>query len=386
MTTFTVPSTFKIGFIGGGQLARMSAYQAYRYGMQTGALTSVSGGDPMEEVTPHCFRGSFYDYSTLKKLTDWADVITLENEFLDGELLEKIKKDTGTPIYPSPETFKLIENKRIEKDTFRSAGIPVAGYRIVRSPDDLKAAGASFGWPYILKSSKGGYDGYGNAMVHNHEESIKAFSALGGTSGKEIIAEERIDFTKELAVLVARNDFGTVTYPCVETIQVDHICKTVIAPAPIPRSLREQACELAVAATEAIKGTGLFAYEFFLTADNEIILNESAPRPHNSGHYTIEGCETSQFENHIRSVSGLPPGAATMRKPCAVMINLLGQENAPAELRVNDKWRQFDDVHIHVYGKKNSRTGRKMGHLTVLGVNPDDTMSTAEKMAAKIVL
>jgi len=379
-------SSFKLGIIGGGQLARMSAYQAYRYGIQVGALTSSSGNDPMEEVTPHCFRGSIHDFETLKALADWADVITLENEFLDGELLEKLKHETGTPIYPSPSSFRKIENKRIEKETFRDAGIPVAPFMVIQQPDDLKDAGTKFGWPYILKSSKGGYDGYGNATVKNIREASEAFMKLGGNAGREVIAEQRIPFTHELAVLTARNEHGMVIYPCVETIQENHICTKVIAPARIPRALRVQACELAAAATEAINGKGLFAFEFFLTADNAILLNESAPRPHNSGHYTIEACITSQFENHVRTVIGLPPATADMRTPVAVMVNILGKVNGAA-IAHNKQYFGFEkDTHLHIYGKKDCRIGRKMGHVTVLGQNPEECLRQAKMVDEGIVL
>lgn len=370
-------SSFKLGIIGGGQLARMSAYQAFRYGIQVGAVTSPSGIDPMEEVTPHVFRGSINDFDTLKKLADWADVITLENEFLDGDLLERLKQETGTPIYPDPSSFKKIENKRIEKETFSNAGIPVAPFMVINNPDDLKEAGTTFGWPYILKSSKGGYDGYGNATVKNIKEASEGFSKLGGTSGREIIAEQRIAFTHELAVLTARNEHGMVIYPCVETIQENHICTKVIAPARIPRALRVQACELAAAATEAINGKGLFAFEFFLTADNSILLNESAPRPHNSGHYTIETCITSQFENHVRTVIGLPPAAVDMRAPAAVMINILGKVNGAATAKNEQHFGFEKDTHLHVYGKKDSRIGRKMGHITLLGTHSDELLQKA---------
>lgn len=379
-------SDYKLGIIGGGQLARMSAYQAYRYGIQVGAITSVSGNDPMEQVTPHIFRGGVSDFDTLKKLADWADVVTLENEFLDGDVLQQIQEQTGTPIYPTPASFKKIENKRIEKDTFRNAGIPVARYMVIQEPDDLSKAGAKFGWPYILKSSKGGYDGYGNASVSSAEEAAKAFSKLGGTAGKEIIAEERVDFVKELAVITARNKFGMVTYPCVETIQENHICKTVIAPARIPKALREQACELARAATEAINGIGLFAFEFFLTDDNQILLNESAPRPHNSGHYTIEGCKVSQFENHVRTVTGLPPAPAPMLAPAAVMINLLGKVTGKAVLQLNGDIRDYEHAHVHVYGKSDSRKGRKMGHITLTGQNQEELLEKAAYLEQKIIL
>lgn len=378
---FEVKASFKMGIIGGGQLARMSSYQAFRMGMQIGAVCSPSGNDPMEQVTPHIFRGDVSGYETLMELANWADVITLENEFLDADVLARVQKDSGTPVYPSPETFRLIENKRIEKETFSDAGIPVARFMVVSCDDDLKKAGAKLGWPYVLKSSKGGYDGYGNAMVANQDEARRGFDKLGGNKGREVIAEETITFVKELAVMVARNEHGAVAYPCVETIQENHICTRVIAPARVDRNLREQCEKLAIKAAEAIDGKGMFGFEFFLTEEGEILLNESAPRPHNSGHYSIEACTASQFENHVRAVCGLPLAEPKMRSNSAVMINMLGISSGEAILSCSERPdTDNEEVHIHSYGKLQCRDGRKMGHFTVMGENPEAVLERALKL------
>ncbi len=377
---------FRIGFIGGGQLARMSAYQAGRFGFKTGALTSPSGNDPMEAVTPHTFRGDANSEETLLELAEWSDVITLENEFLDANLLRKVSEKSGTPIIPSADAFEKVEDKFIEKTTFSNAGIPVATFAEVKNEADLKSFGAKTGWPYVLKSAKGGYDGYGNKTVGTVREAAKAFDDLGGNSGKQIIAEEWVTFEKELAVIVARNEFGTVIYPCCETIQENHICKVVIAPAPVDRHIRKQAEEIAVSAMEAIGAYGLFAFEFFLTKDGRLLLNESAPRPHNSGHYSIEACQTSQFENHIRTISDMKPGSTAMRSPYAVMINMLGKKSGPAIMTGFEALDEFEDTHLHIYGKQVSRPGRKMGHLTLLGNNPQELLQKARNIESNIYL
>ncbi|MCH8556210.1 MAG: 5-(carboxyamino)imidazole ribonucleotide synthase [Balneolia bacterium] len=384
-SAFEVKASFKLGIIGGGQLARMSSYQAFRMGMQVGAVCSPSGTDPMEQVTPHIFRGDVSGYETLMELAKWADVITLENEFLDADVLARVQKDSGTPVYPSPETFRLIENKRIEKETFSDAGIPVARFMVVSGDDDLKKAGAKLGWPYVLKSSKGGYDGYGNAMVANQDEARRGFDKLGGNAGREVIAEETISFVKELAVMVARNEHGAVAYPCVETIQENHICTRVITPARVDRDLREQCERLAIKAAEAIDGKGMFGFEFFLTEEGELLLNESAPRPHNSGHYSIEACTASQFENHVRAVCGLPLAEPNMRSNAAVMINMLGIGSGDAVLSCSERPdTDNEEVHIHSYGKLQCRDGRKMGHFTVMGENPDAALERALKLESII--
>jgi 5-(carboxyamino)imidazole ribonucleotide synthase len=209
---------------------------------------------------------------------------------------------------------------------------------------------------------------------------------LGGSARREVIAEAFVDFRMELAVQVARNQTGTVVYPCCESIQEGHICKTVIAPARISESLRHKAEEMAVAAIEAIDGIGLFAFEFFLTKDDRILLNESAPRPHNSGHYTIEGCVTSQFENHVRAVMGLPLGSTRLRRKAAVMVNILGKQNHAAVAENTSGLFHTEDAHLHVYGKRYSKVGRKMGHITVLGDDIETTLNRATWLADHITL
>ncbi len=390
-----------IGFLGAGQLARMSAAVVMRLGMRA-AVFSGSGEDaasspggvpgrdtkfePLEWMTPLRFTGSFDDEDALVRFAEMCDVVTLENEFLDGELLLRVRDRSGTPMWPSPESFLKLESKWLEKETFRKAGIPVTPYGLITSVEDMAGFGEQHGYPFVLKSSKGGYDGYGNRTVRNPGEAGDAFASLGGDAGRELIAEAFIPFHKELAVQVARNRAGTTVYPCCETIQQGHICKTVIAPAPIDDLIAEEARRKAVEAVEAIDGIGLYAFEFFLTDDGRLYLNESAPRPHNSGHYTIEGCVTSQFENHIRAVMGLPPGPAGMRFPVAVMENILGTRNGPAIALVpGDLWTA-KEVHLHIYGKQSSRIGRKMGHLTVLGEEFVGTAGRAADFVSKITL
>ena len=382
-----------IGFLGAGQLARMSAAAVMRLGMRAAAysgtcnwntldVSALSAGgsvlQPLEWMTPLQFPGDFDDEEALIRFAGMCDVVTLENEFLDGQLLARVEAKSGTNILPSPASFMKLESKWLEKETFRKAGIPVTPYKKITAEGDLESFAQVHGYPFVLKSSKGGYDGYGNKTVYTPGDHSRAFASLGGDAGHELIAEAFIPFHKELAVQIARNRTGTAVYPCCETIQKGHICKTVIAPAPVHRLIAEEACRLASSAVEAIDGIGLFAFEFFLTEDGRLYLNESAPRPHNSGHYTIEACITSQFENHIRAVMGLPLGPADMRVPAAVMENILGSRNGEAIVKVPDELWKTKEAHLHIYGKHSSRIGRKMGHLTILG---DDLIETAQKAA-----
>ena len=375
-------SDFIIGFLGAGQLARMSALQAFRYGIQVAVFSDRPEDEPVQFMTPHSFSGSFGDVDSMLKFAKTCDVITLENEFIASEILHELQEKSGTPIYPSPESFSKIENKLIEKQTFENAGIPVTPYKLIRTDTDLADFGKKHGWPFLLKSSKGGYDGYGNETVRNEIDAVEAFEKLGGTAGHDIIAEAFVDFIHELAVQVARNETGHVVYPCCETVQENHICVAVKTPAPVSEKIQKRAQELALKATETIDGKGIFAFEFFLTESGEVLLNESAPRPHNSGHYSIEGCITSQFENHIRAVCGLPLGDPSLIKPSAVMINLLGTHNRNAV--IEHAANAAAAGHLHSYGKLQSKPGRKMAHFTLLGDDLDMTYEIALEITKQI--
>jgi len=377
-------ANFKMGFLGAGQLARMSALQAFRYGIQVSVFSDRQEHEPVQFMTPFSQTGSFDSVKDMTAFAETCDVLTLENEFISSVVLEEVQEKSSTPIYPSPKSFALIENKLIEKQTFEEAGIPVTPYELIQNEDDLTAFGDKYGWPFMLKSSKGGYDGYGNETIRNNDEAVMAFENLGGNSDRDILAEAFVDFTKELAVQVARNETGHVVYPCCETVQKNHICVGVQSPAQVDDSIRKKAQELAVKAAEAIDGKGIYAFEFFLKEDDELLLNESAPRPHNSGHYTIEGCITSQFENHVRAVLGLPLGSAKLRSPAVAMINLLGTNDRKSQVDNASKALKTADGHLHIYGKVDSRTGRKMGHFTMLGDDVTEIYEKAQRLTKEI--
>lgn len=377
-------ANFRLGFLGAGQLARMSALQAFRFGIQTGVFSNRKENEPVQFMTPYSYSGSFVSVSDMAAFAKTCDIITLENEFIDSAVLAKVQEQSGTPIFPSPASFAKIENKLIEKQTFEQAGIPVTPYALVKNETDLKKFGDKHGWPFLMKSSKGGYDGYGNETVEKIEDAQKAFKTLKGEEGHDIVAEAFVDFTHELAVQVARNETGTRVYPCCETVQKDHICVAVKSPAPVSEKIQKRAQQLAVAATEVIDGKGIFAYEFFLTRNGEVLLNESAPRPHNSGHYTIEGCVTSQFENHVRAVLGLPLGSTERRAQAVTMINLLGADKRVAKVENALEALEASDGHLHIYGKLDSKPGRKMAHYTLLGNTMEEVYNEAVKLTENI--
>lgn len=382
----SLSSSFTIGFLGAGQLARMSALQAFRFGLQVAVFSDRKEDEPTQFLTPFSYSGSYSDVDSMLEFADKCDVITLENEFIDSGVLKELELRSGTPVYPSPESFALIEDKLIEKQTFEKAGIPVTPYRKITAVSDLISFGKEHGWPCLIKSSKGGYDGYGNKTVRSADSAEEAFRQLGGDQGHTLIAEAYVRFTHELAVQVARNQTGHVVYPCCETVQKNHICVAVKSPAPVTSAQQERARELALKATGAIDGTGLFAFEFFLTANGDILLNESAPRPHNSGHYTIEGCVTSQFENHVRAVCGMALGSSELIRPAAVMINLLGTHHRASRIENSGKAVMEPDGHLHSYGKLISKKGRKMAHYTLLGDEVEKTYSRALQLTEEIAI
>ncbi len=366
-----------IGILGGGQLARMSAYQAYKLGFDI-AILEKHKNSPAGQLTKNEFVGWVDNKQILKKFSRRSDIVTLENEFVDYKQLEFIEK-LGKKVLPSSKTISLIQDKLIQKQTFKRNKIPVANFIEIKDNTTYKKAAKDLGEKFILKSRKMGYDGYGNYKVENEKDFIEGIKKLSSRHSN-LLAEEFIDFKMELAIMVARSKHEIKTYPVVQTIQKNHICHTVIAPAQISEKLKKITTEIAVKSVESVKGFGIFGVELFLTSSNKILVNEMAPRPHNSGHYTIEACTTSQFENHIRSVLDLPLGSTNMVKPFAVMINLLGKKEGKGIVDNYPESLANENIHLHIYGKDKSRLGRKMGHITILGENLNSILNQAKKI------
>ncbi len=368
----------RIGILGGGQLARMSAYQAYKLGFEV-AILEKEFQSPAGQLTEHEFVGWVDDKDLVREFAQGCDVITLENEFIDYQDLEFIEKKLRKKVLPTSKTISLIQDKYIQKKTMRRNGIPVPDFIEVKSSLNYKKISKKLGEKFILKSRKMGYDGYGNALVTDLESYADGIKRLSERHS-ELMAEEFIDFKKELAVMIVRTKNEIKSYPVVETIQKKHICHTVIAPARIEKKYLKEAEDIAVKSVEAVKGFGIFGIELFITKNNKLLVNEMAPRPHNSGHYTIEGCITSQFENHIRAVLNLPLGSTEMVKPYAVMINLLGKKEGAGTVENYNEALKNDVVHLHIYGKAKSRLGRKMGHITITGNNLKSILTQAKEV------
>jgi 5-(carboxyamino)imidazole ribonucleotide synthase len=321
----------------------------------------------------------------LEKFIETSDIITLENEFIDPEILDKIA--LKRQVYPSADTMRLIQDKFIQKETFLNAGLPLPLFEKVESIEDLKEFGKKHGFPFVVKARKYGYDGYGNATVFNEDGISEAWNKFNsGENKRDLMVEKFVDFTKELAVIVARNAKNeTEVYPCVETVQYRHICHEVISPAEIDENIRNKARQIALSSVNAINGVGVFGVELFMKKNGEILINEIAPRPHNSGHYTIESCYTSQFENCIRAVCGLPLGSSKMIVPAAVMINLLGIRDGVGVPENVEELLRHRNVFLHLYNKKSSRSGRKMGHITSIADTQNEARTIAKSAADSIV-
>ncbi len=366
-----------IGILGGGQLGRMMAFDAQRMGMRV-VILDPDPNAPAGQVANQHIVGSFRDPFKIAELAQTCDVVTVEIEHVDTDALEALEKQ-GVVVQPSAQTIRLIQDKYAQKQHFDALDIPVAPF--VDVPDERAAytAAEQLGLPMVLKAKRLAYDGRGNAVVYTRDEIPQAVKALGGQA---LYAEGWIPFTKELAVMIGRGlDGSVVAYPVVETIQKDNICHTVSVPAAIAPSLMKQAQAIALEAIRSLDGAGIFGVELFLQADGKVLLNEIAPRPHNSGHYTIEACDTSQFEQHIRAITGLPLGKTDLRVPAAVMVNILGRENEEATQALVDAVLDIPGASLHWYGKSESRPQRKMGHVTVTG---DTLVDIAERLGPLI--
>jgi len=372
----------RLGIIGGGQLARMTAIAALPLGVEVIVLEK-NPHSPAARLSPDCIIGDWSDPKTLMKFAEQCEVITLENEFVDAAALEVLEQ-AGHKVFPGAACIAVTQDKFTQKSVLQNAGLAVPRFCSVNSPEQIVAAGTNFGWPMILKTRRNGYDGKGNFTLKSEGDIAAGWRALGGGQNK-LMVEAWFPFVKELAVIVTRGlDGATAVYPVVETIQRNHVCHVVKAPAQIPDDLAKRAAALAKHAMEAVGGIGSFGVEMFLSATGELAINELAPRVHNSGHYTIEACDCSQFENHVRAVLGWPLGNPLMVAPAAVMVNLLGTEKTSGQPRGLDAALHMTGARVHLYGKLMSGPRRKMGHITVLENSVDEAQDVAERAAQKI--
>ncbi|WP_132432535.1 5-(carboxyamino)imidazole ribonucleotide synthase [Pseudonocardia endophytica] len=380
-----------VGMVGGGQLARMTHQAAIALG-QTLRVLAASPQDPAARVTPDVVAGDPDDVEALRELARGCSAVTFDHEGVPQDVLASLEAD-GVPLHPAPSAQIHAQDKLVMRRRLSGLGLPVPPFTEVTSPDDVRGFGAEHGWPVVLKAVRGGYDGRGVWFLHEADDAVVADLLEAGTP---LMAEGAVTMRRELAAQIARSPFGqAAVWPVVETVQVDGQCARVFSPAPglsAARSAEAQGIALRVA--EELGVTGLLTVELFecaprsdsgagIDTDGELVVNELAMRPHNSGHWTIEGARTSQFEQHLRAVLDYPLGSTAPTAPAVVMANVLGAAEAPSmsmDERLHHCMARFPGARVHLYAK-GERPKRKIGHVTVLGDDMDEVRERAELAA-----
>ncbi|MEQ4498493.1 MULTISPECIES: 5-(carboxyamino)imidazole ribonucleotide synthase [Nocardioides] len=368
-----------LAVIGGGQLARMMAQPAIALGLPLRLLAEAEGVSAAQVVPDHVV-GDYRDLATLRRVTDGCPVVTFDHEHVPTEHLHALEAD-GVAVRPGPDALVHAQDKAVMRTRLAELGVPCPRNAVVASPDEVEA----FGLPCVLKTTRGGYDGKGVWFVRSLEDCAEPLRAAA-EGGVGLLAEELVDFRRELSALVVRSPSGqAAAYPVVASTQRDGICHEVVAPAPdLDPELGGQAQEIALRIAGELGVTGVLAVELFETNDGRILVNELAMRPHNTGHWTQDGAVTSQFENHLRAVMDLPLGSPAPRARWTVMVNILGSDDT----EVGRLWDGFPhalarDPHlrVHLYGK-DLRPGRKVGHVNAYGDDLEDCLERARHAAA----
>ncbi|GAA1689057.1 5-(carboxyamino)imidazole ribonucleotide synthase [Microbacterium sediminicola] len=372
---------YRVGVIGGGQLARMMIAPAVELGVEIRVLAEQEG---MSATLAATSVGDYRDAETVLAFARDVDVITFDHEHVPQDVLAALV-EAGVTVHPGPAALAVAQDKLVMRQRMAELGMPQPEWAAVTGPDELAAFLAENGGRAVVKTPRGGYDGKGVRVVSDAHGADDWFAALAeDANGGALLVEELVDFTRELAQQVARTPSGQIaTYPVVETEQRDGVCAEVLAPAPSASArLTDVAASVGAAVAEGLGVTGMLAVELFETSDERILINELAMRPHNSGHWTQDGAVTSQFEQHLRAVLDLPLGQATPLQPWTVMVNILG---GPAEGGITERFEnamaQHPAAKIHTYGK-DPRPGRKVGHVNVTGVELEDVAYEARAAAS----
>jgi len=361
----------KIGIIGGGQLGRMMAMEARDMDVYISVLDPTPDC-PAAKYADEQVVGDFSDKRTVLAFAEGKDVLTFEIESANAEALIEIEK-RGVAVHPSPKTLSIIKDKFLQKEFLHKHEIPVAPYALVENRGDVESFAKKYTYPVVLKSRCGAYDGRGNRTIEESGGINPAMEELG----KGLYVEAFVPYVKELAVVAARGQDGTIySYPVVETIHTDHICDVVIAPADIPNGVKKEAEKLARRILEIFHGAGVFGIEMFMTRNNGILINEIAPRVHNSGHFTQGGCTISQFTQHMRSICGEALIQPEMVGRAVVMKNILGERNGPADPQGIEEAKALG-AHVLIYGKHDTKKKRKMGHLIVVADSREEALRRA---------
>ncbi|MGE2728557.1 5-(carboxyamino)imidazole ribonucleotide synthase [Mycolicibacterium vaccae] len=366
--------------IGGGQLARMTHQAAIALG-QTLRVLALNENESAAQVTPDVVLGSHTDLAALRRAAAGATALTFDHEHVPTEHLEALEAE-GVAVYPPPAALVHAQDKLLMRQRLSALGVPVPRFSSISGLDDVDAFCATIGGPVVIKTVRGGYDGRGVVMADDAAEARSVVSRYLD-DGVAVMIEERVTMRRELAALVARSPFGQgAAWPVVETVQRDGICVTVIAPAPdLSPELGAAAQELALGVASSLGVVGVLAVELFETVDGTLVVNELAMRPHNSGHWTMDGARTSQFEQHLRAVLDYPLGDTSALAPYTVMGNVLGAPTIPAmsmDERVHHLFARMPDAKVHLYGKE-ERPGRKIGHVNLVGGGSETVESLRER-------
>ncbi len=362
-----------VGIIGGGQLGKMISHEARRMSLRVIVLDPTKEC-PASGIADEQIIADFKDEDAIMRLAEQSDVLTFEIELANSSALKDLEL-RHYPVRPAPEALRIIQNKYRQKSFLREHDIDVANFELVRSDNHLYELSEKYGFPLMLKACENSYDGRGNFLIKSREhvaEAVKYFS------DSEIMVEEFVPFAKEISIMVARNPSGQVaSFPVAENVHVNGILEMSKVPAGINQETELKARKMAEITMQVLEGAGIFGIEMFVTRNGEVLLNEIAPRPHNSGHYTNEACSISQFEQHLRAILDLPLGKPELLSP-AVMVNILGRDRLNGTYVVKGLKRALSvpGVKLYLYGKQTSKPGRKLGHVTA-------TASTVEEAASR---
>lgn len=365
-----------VGIIGGGQLGKMIAHEARRMSLKVIVLDPTEGC-PAARIADEQIVADFKDEAAIIKLAGMCDVLTYEIELANSAALKELESK-NYPVRPAPETLRIIQNKHRQKSFLKKNKIAVPDFALVQSESHLRELCGRFGLPAVLKACEDSYDGRGNFVITSKAKIHEAFSYF---AGRECMLEKFVHFTKEISIMVARNPSGQIeSFPVVENIHENSILDTTIAPARISKKVEIKAKKIAEKAMQVLHGAGIFGIEMFVTKAGDVMINEIAPRPHNSGHYANEACSVSQFEQHLRAVLDLPLVKPELLRP-AVMINILGPEsvNGPHAVAGLKQMMAVPGAKLYLYGKKASKPRRKMGHITATGKTVQEALIRAKK-------
>lgn len=369
-----------VGVVGAGQLARMMAQAAIPLEIKL-VLLAASKNDGAAKVVPDVLIGDPDDPVKVRELAEQVDVLTFDHELVDPEFLSRLESE-GIAVWPSAATMALAQNKICQRTELSAIGLPIPAWAEVGNSADVLAFGEAHGWPVVLKASRGGYDGRGVWMIERPDD-VEAIVSEAHAAGLTLLVEERVPMDLELAVLTARRPSGDfVIWEPVETVQRNGMCNELVVPVQADPRIVAEAVGMARKIVEHVQPVGVLAIEFFVS-NGKVLINELAPRPHNSGHWTIEGSQTSQFEQHLRAILDLPLGDTSLTSPVIATENVLGPANGANPADAMPIALQIRGASVHLYGKE-PRPGRKLGHVTVLGNERNETRQRAALAVAQL--